>query len=272
MRPVPNPLRYLRDGVEAARRVHGDVGPQDFALSAAAWAAGLGWGLPALTTLTVLAGSLRIRPERLQRLYELYAGVQLRVLGVRWRAEVDPAVDPHTPYFFFQNHVNHFDFIACHNATPHYRQGIELDAHFRIPLYGPFMRPRGTIAVRQGSKRRLAELRARCAEELALGRSILAFPEGTRTLDGRVGPFKSGLFVVARDLGAPIVPVAVCGMWDLMRKGSALLRPGAHVVVRVGPPVPTAGVTDEALPALVERVRNWIADRVDRHAAGGPRR
>ena len=159
-----NLIRYLRDGIVAARRVHGDVGPKDFALSAAAWAVGLGWGLPALTTLTVLAGNLRIRPERLQRLYALYADIQLGLLGVKPRNVVDPAVDPRKPYFFFQNHVNHFDFIACHNATPHYRQGIELDAHFRIPLYGPFMRSRGTIAVRQGARGRLVELRERCRE------------------------------------------------------------------------------------------------------------
>ena len=267
-----NLIRYLRDGIDAARQVHGDVGPKDFALSGAAWAVGLGWGLPALTTLTVLAGNLRIRPERLQRLYALYADVQLGLLGVKPRCVVDPAVDPRRSYFFFQNHVNHFDFIACHNATPHYRQGIELEAHFRIPLYGRFMRSRGTIAVRQGAKRRLVELRERCREEMAMGRSILAFPEGTRTLDGRVGPFRSGLFVVARDLGEPIVPIAVCGMWNFMRKGSALLRPGVEVVVHVGPPMETAGVTDEELPALVERVRGWIAERVDRHREGrGPR-
>jgi len=257
------PLRFLRDGIAAARRVHGDVGTEDFALSAATWAAGLAWGVPALTTLTVLAGSLGIRPERLQRLYSIYADVQLRLIGVRWRAEVDPAVDPGTPYFFFQNHVNHFDFIACHNATPHYRQGIELDEHFRIPLYGPFMRSRGTIAVRKGGAGRLVELRDRCREELALGRSILAFPEGTRTRDGRVGPFKTGLFVVARDLGTPIVPVAVRGTWNLMRKGSALLRPGADVVVHVGAPVLTAGVSDERLPELVARVRDWIGEHVE---------
>ncbi|MBI5500269.1 MAG: 1-acyl-sn-glycerol-3-phosphate acyltransferase [Deltaproteobacteria bacterium] len=262
-------LDFLREGIAAARRVHGDIGPKDFALSAAAWTAGLAWGVPALTTLTVLAGNLGIRPERLQRLYAAYAQVQLRLLGVRWRSVVHPAVDPHRPYFFFQNHVNHFDFIACHNATPHYRQGIELDEHFRIPLYGPFMRSRGTIAVRKGGSGRLAELREQCRRELALGRSILAFPEGTRTLDGRVGPFKSGLFVVARDLGTPIVPVAVRGMWNLMRKGSALLRPGADVVVHVGAPMPTTGITDERLPDLVAEVRGWIKEHAEERESAG---
>jgi 1-acyl-sn-glycerol-3-phosphate acyltransferase len=257
--------RFVRDELAAAQRVHDGFRPRDFALSALAWTAGAAWALPTLGTLTLLAGNLGIRPERLQRLYALYSDVQLRLLGIRWHAHVDPAVDPRTPYFFFQNHVNHFDFIACHNATPHYRQGIELDLHFRYPLYGPFMRSRGTIAVRKGAPGQLAALRESCRAQLALGRSILGFPEGTRTRDGRVGPFKTGLFVVARDLGVPIVPIAVCGMYDVMRKGSVMIRPGGRVDVHVGAPVPTAGTTDEALPALVGTVRDWIAGQVDDH-------
>jgi 1-acyl-sn-glycerol-3-phosphate acyltransferase len=259
--------RFVHAEIAAAQRVHEHFGPRDFALSALAWGIGAAWGVPALSALTFLAGSLGIRPERFQRLTSIYAEVQLRLLGLRWYAHVDPAVDPRTPYFFFQNHVNHFDFIACHNATPHFRQGIELDVHFRYPLYGPFMRSRGTIAVREGARGRLDELREQCRGQLAQGRSILGFPEGTRTRNGRVGPFKSGLFVVARDLGVPIVPIAVCGMWDVMRKGSVMLRPGARVDVHVGAPVRTAGTTDEALPALVTTVHDWMAGKVDAYLA-----
>ena len=258
-------LGFVRDEVAAARRVHDDVGPADFALAGLAWTVGAAWALPAFGGLTLLAGPLGVRPDRLQPLYRIYSAVQLRLLGIRWRAHVAPAVDPRTPYFFFQNHVNHFDFIACHNATPHYRQGIELDLHFRYPLYGPFMRSRGTIPVRKGEKGQRAVLRERIRGELALGRSILGFPEGTRTLDGRVGPFKTGLFLVARDLGVPIVPVAVTGMWDVMRKGSVLLRPGADVEVFVGAPVATAGIPDERMTEPVAAVRGFIADKVDRY-------
>jgi len=253
----------LRAEREALARLHPDAGPRELALGLAAWGVNLAWGLPSLSALTLLAGPLGVAPERLQPLYRLYSAVQLGLLGVRWRAEVDPGVDPARPYFFLQNHVNHFDFIACHNASPHFRQGIELESHFRVPLYGPFMRSRGTVPVRAGERGQSPALTARIRAELERGRSILGFPEGTRTPDGRVGPFRQGLFRIARELGTPVVPVAVAGMFALMRKGSLLLRPGADVTVVLGAPRPTAGLADEALDALVDEVRAFIALRVE---------
>jgi 1-acyl-sn-glycerol-3-phosphate acyltransferase len=253
-------LRAEREGL---RRLHPDAGPRELALGLAAWGVNLAWGVPSLSALTLLAGPLGVRPERLQPLYRLYSAVQLRLLGVRWRAEVDAGVEPGRAYFFLQNHVNHFDFIACHNASPHFRQGIELESHFRVPLYGPFMRSRGTVPVRAGERGQSGALTERIRAELARSRSILGFPEGTRTLDGRVGPFRKGLFRIARDLGAPIVPVAVAGLYEVMRKGSSLLRPGADVRVSLGAPVPTQDLPDEALDGLVAQVRGFIAARVD---------
>jgi 1-acyl-sn-glycerol-3-phosphate acyltransferase len=125
------------------------------------------------------------------------------------------------------------------------------------------MKQRGTIPVVRGSKEGMRNLVTGIREEVARGHSILAFPEGTRTVDGRVGPFKPGLFRVAMEVGAPIVPVAVTGMWDVMRKGSLLIRPGRAVTVYYEQPVPTAGLTEADLPDLVQTVRQAIVRRVD---------
>jgi 1-acyl-sn-glycerol-3-phosphate acyltransferase len=187
---------------------------------------------------------------------------------LRWRAEVHPDVDPDRPYIFCQNHVNHLDFFICYRATPHFKQGLELEDHFRWPVYGWVMKQRGTIPVRPGMKGQVSELTEAFRREIEQGDSILAFPEGRRTLDGRVGPFRSGVFYIARDLGIPIVPVAVTGTQDVMRVGSLLIRPDRNVTVYCEEPVETAGVPDEEMDALVERVRGAIARRVDEYLAG----
>ena len=67
-----------------------------------------------------------------------YAKWGLKVTGSSWKAVVHPKVDPGRPYLFAHNHTNHFDFILMHNATPHYKQGVELEEHFKIPFYGWF--------------------------------------------------------------------------------------------------------------------------------------
>ena len=239
----------------------------DKAVSAGLWTAGLAWLVPMMGTM-MLVGTV-LPPDRTQGLSRLYCRGQVAMTGARWRAVVDPAVDPERPYLFACNHVNLLDHVTMYNATPHFKQGLELESHFKIPVYGWFMRQRGTIPVRKrkgGSQS--DELREHFRVEIEKGHSILAFPEGTRTRDGRVQPFRRGVFHIARQLELPIVPVAVTGMFEILRAGSALMRPGRQVTVYCDAPVETAGLSEEEVPALADRVRAIVAARVDAHFDG----
>jgi 1-acyl-sn-glycerol-3-phosphate acyltransferase len=238
---------------------------RDKLVSVGLWGVGLAWLVPMLSSMTVLNAT--VGPDRIEPLSRLYTRVQIALTGSRWRAVVHPDVDPRAQYLFAQNHTNHFDHVLLYGATPHFKQGVELESHFRYPFYGWFMKARGTIPVRPGASGRTAELLDRFRAELRRGHSILGFPEGTRTLDGRVGRFRTGLFFIARDLGLPVVPVAVTGAFEMMRKGSMLIRPGHTITVWVERPIPTAGIPDEEVPALAERVRAAVAARVDAYWA-----
>jgi 1-acyl-sn-glycerol-3-phosphate acyltransferase len=229
--------------------------------STAMWGASIAWSFPVLNTLTVLQSVAR--PEAVDWLSRVYCRGQIRLLCKQWRAEVHSAVRPDRPYLFVQNHVNHFDHCVLYPATPHFKQGIELAEHFRVPLYGWFMKSRGTIGIEPGSVAALKEFRLRFEEEVRLGRSILAFPEGTRTLDGRVAPFQPGLFHIARELELPVVPVAVTGWYEVMRKGSTRVRRGDDVTVWVDEPVETKGLRRRDVRALADRVHATVARRVD---------
>ena len=229
--------------------------------SAGLWAACVGWSLPVLNTLTVLQSIMP--PERVDWLSRVYCRGQVRLLSKRWRPVVHPAIEPDRAYLFLQNHVNHFDHCVLYPATPHFKQGIELAEHFRVPLYGWFMRSRGTIGIERGSISALKAFRRRVEEEVTLGRSILAFPEGTRTLDGRVGEFQLGLFHIARELSLPIVPVAVTGWYEVMHKGSTRIRRGREVTVYCDEPIETAGLRRRDVRALADSTRAVMAARVD---------
>jgi 1-acyl-sn-glycerol-3-phosphate acyltransferase len=234
----------------------------DHAISAALWTAGLAWMVPMMGAM--MAAGVVFPSDRTERLSRLYCRGQVAMTGARWRAVVDPAVDPATPYLFASNHVNLLDHVTMYCSTPHFKQGLELESHFRIPVYGWFMKQRGTIPVRRGATG-AAALRDSFAAEVAKGHSILAFPEGTRTRDGRVGPFKRGTFLAARELGLPIVPVAVTGMYEILRAGGARMRRGGEVVVYCDAPVdPASGTAEE----LAEHVRSVVAARVDAHLDG----
>jgi len=237
----------------------------DRLISVGLWLVGVAWMFPVMVTMMLI--SLVIPPWRTNWLNRLYCRGQLLLTGSSWRAEVHPEVDPKANYLFAQNHTNHFDHVVLYNATPHFKQGLELESHFKYPVYGWFMKSRGTIPVRRGSQGQTPEIMNHMREELKRGHSILTFPEGTRTLDGRVGKFRKGVFFIARDLGIPVVPVAVTGMYNVMRKGSWLIRPGYEITVHVCKPIPTQGLTDEELPAFAKRAEVEVAKHVNAYWA-----
>jgi 1-acyl-sn-glycerol-3-phosphate acyltransferase len=237
----------------------------DKAISAGLWGAGLGWLGSALGAMALVYEV--VPAHRVNFLGRAYCKVQIALTGCSWRAVVHPDVDPKRPYIFTQNHTNHYDHVMLYNATPHYKQGLELESHFDFPFYGRFMRKRGTIPVKKDRSGQTHDLVAKIGKEMREGRSILAFPEGTRSRTGRVGPFKKGIFHVARELGAPIVPVAVTGTFDLMRPGSWILRPGNQITVHCEEPIETAGRSKDEVEEIADEVRSAMASRIDRYWA-----
>lgn len=237
-------------------------GPLAQMASLALWGAGATW-LGGMMGAQMALHRL-VRPDQIQWLERLYTRGQVALTGSRWRAVVDPAVRPERPYLFFQNHVNHLDHCTAYCATPHFKQGVELAEHFKYPVYGQFMRGRGTIAVER-SRTGLRTLREGITSELAQGHSILVFPEGTRTTTGLLGPFQAGVFRIAQQLGAEIVPVTVTGMYRVMRKGSLLIRPGYDVTVFCDAPVATEGTRRAELRAIIQQVRAPMERRLEHY-------
>jgi 1-acyl-sn-glycerol-3-phosphate acyltransferase len=214
--------------------------------------------LPLLTVLHAVVGA-----DRIQFLERFYARTQLALTFNKQVHHVHPEVDAGTQYLFIQNHSSHLDHVALYTATPHFKQGIELESHFDYPFYGWFMKARGTIPVPKDRQGALDALRRAVREEVDRGHSILGFPEGHRTRTGRVGPFYDGIFRVAIELGVPIVPVAVTGLYDVLHKGSLVIRPGKVITVFVERPIATEALTEEDIGALRDQVRAVIAARVD---------
>jgi 1-acyl-sn-glycerol-3-phosphate acyltransferase len=258
--PLGEPDAAEREGLPGDRR-HERHSLIERARSVGTWGLGLSYMIP--TMLGFTAAFRALGSHKVDRATRLYIEGQLQLLFVKWRAEVHPDVDPNQQYIFCQNHINHFDHLSMYNSTPHFKQGLELQSHFKYPIYGWFMEARGTIPVPADKTARTEAIYQGIKGELEAGRSILAFPEGTRTLNGRVGAFRRGVFVTAQRLGVPIVPVAVTGMYDVMRKGSLVIRPGQEVVVHVEKPVLTAGRGPEEVTAIAAETRAAITRHVD---------
>jgi len=130
---------------------------------------------------------------------------------------------------------------------------------FRIPVLGLGMRFAEYVPL---DKPGVGEGRKRIARAVSLvrekGYSFLIYPEGTRSWEGKLLPFRRGGFFLALDTGAPIVPVSISGTYELMPRGSHHIRKGTVRIV-FHEPITVSGFTPETMPALMEQVRAGIA-------------
>jgi 1-acyl-sn-glycerol-3-phosphate acyltransferase len=124
----------------------------------------------------------------------------------------------------------------------------------------------GFVPLERGNRDQSLPAIERAAAALREGNSFLIFPEGTRSRSGELLPFKKGGFIMALQGQAPVVPVAISGARDAMRKGSFIIRP-VRVVVRFGPPIETSGLTLQDRDALIVRSREAVAALLREHAA-----
>ena len=194
-------------------------------------------------------------------LYALgHAGVwvALTTAGIRYRVRGREHV-PAEAAVFCSNHESNVDppvlFKALH---PQLHILYKAELH-NFPVMGTIFDIGGFVPVDRANREKAMASIRRGAASIRSGNSFLIFPEGTRSRGGGLLPFKKGGFIMAIEAQAPIVPVAIHGGRAAMRKGSPWVRP-VDVDVRIGAPIPTAGLTLEDRDDLIARVRSAIEE------------
>jgi len=186
-----------------------------------------------------------------------WAWVVHAATGVRSRATGLDNVPPTGSYVVVSSHNSHLDAPAIVRTLPHPVYFVIKKELARIPLWGHAALNIGFIAVDRSDSQQARSEMARAVDSIRLGRRVLVFAEGTRSPDGHLQAFKKGGFHLAVDAQVPILPVAVNGSHRLLPKGAPAIRPG-RLEVAVGEPIPTAGLTKDDVPALLERTHDAI--------------
>jgi 1-acyl-sn-glycerol-3-phosphate acyltransferase len=185
-----------------------------------------------------------------------HGGVRLALAlsGIRYRLAGAEHLPHHRAAVYCANHQSNVDppllFTALHPRM-HVLYKAELE---RMPILARAFRMGGFIPVNRNNKEDAMRSIDAGVASIREGHSFLIFPEGTRSKTEELLPFKKGGFIMAIKAQAPIVPVAIRGGREAMRRGSRIVRP-VTVNIRVGEPIETAGMTLEDRDRLIEAVR-----------------
>jgi 1-acyl-sn-glycerol-3-phosphate acyltransferase len=195
------------------------------------------------------------------RCARLWSRAGLRMAGVDVTATGLHQVPASGPVIFVSNHLSNFDILALYRAIPLQFAWIAKEELFKIPVFGYSMKRAGYIPLDRSHGRRALRSMEAAAAKIRGGTSVIIFPEGTRSLDGNLLPFKKGGFMLAARSGVPIVPVTINGSRRINPGKQIELHPGS-IVVTFGPPIETAGMAKKD-DELLETVRRAIEKNLE---------
>lgn len=214
------------------------------------------WGFP-----VYLVSFLDPYAERADRLIRYWAKGNLWACRVSVRVRGLDRLDPRRAYVFMSNHRSQFDILTLMAALQAFPlRWVAKHELRKVPVLGACMNRTHQILVDRDSRTQAVATLRKVRELLAAGISVVFFPEGTRSLDGRLLPFRPGGFMAAVEAGAPVVPVTINGSHAVLPPGDWKVRGGAIDVV-IGAPIAVRrdGSRKAARAALLAEVEAAIA-------------
>ncbi len=187
----------------------------------------------------------------------IWGKIQLGMTGTQVTITGLENIDCRQSYILTSNHQSIFDIFAFLGYLPLQFRWIAKAELFRLPFLGWAMTRIGYIPIERGSPKKAYRSMLQAAEKVRNGVSVLIFPEGTRSPNGNLQPFKKGVFLIALKSQAPILPIAIRGTSRIMVKGDWRAYPG-KVQIIVDRPLETAGLAPDREDALSRNVREIL--------------
>jgi 1-acyl-sn-glycerol-3-phosphate acyltransferase len=186
------------------------------------------------------------------RLIAATVGMRVRVHGIE-------SLPPEgTPVVYMANHQSYMDIPTIFGFLPVQFRIIAKESLFKVPFMGWHLTRAGNIPINRSNRREAMRSIASAAARIREGTSVVVFPEGTRSRDGRLQEFKAGSFKLAVTAGVPIVPLSIVGTCKVLRRDSLIFHPG-KVDMYISRPIPTASTEEASLDAIMASVRAEMA-------------
>ena len=210
-----------------------------------------------LSTIALFVSLFDSQGRALHRMAEFWARIHLMASGIRVSVTgLENIASP--PYIFMCNHQSALDIFSLFVALPLQFKWIAKRELFFIPFLGWAMKRAGYISLDRKHPREAIKAMDDAAQKIRGGINIIIFPEGTRSEDGSLLPFKKGVFTLALRAKVPILPVGISGSSQLQPKGSFIPNKKGVIYIRIGKPIDTAQGSRSAKTEIMMTVRQAI--------------
>jgi len=230
----------------------------------------------ALVALTIFSAAMSLvfaalmnHPENsVHRIARFWGNACLFVSGVHVRVVGLDHVPWGRPVVFMSNHQGNYDIFTLLGRIPAQFRWIAKKEVFAIPLLGPAMRKAGYICIDRQNRGKAIKSMDEAAQKIREGKSVMTFPEGTRSPDGTIGPFKKGSFYLAIQSGVPVVPITILGSREVMKKRKMNILPGTITIV-IDKPIDVKEYSLENREDLIDRTRRVVTDNYRKYKSEG---
>ena len=188
----------------------------------------------------------------------LWGKIALLVNRVKVRVEGIEHLKGEGPYIFMSNHQGTYDIFALLGYLPFQFRWLAKKELFSIPFFGWVMAAAGYVSVDRKGTRKTVEAMNEAARKIREGMSVVIFPEGSRSPDGSIQPFKKGGFTLAIKSKVPIIPISIIGSREIMPKGKLTVTSG-EIRIRIDHPIETQNYSLKDRESLMEKVRQTIS-------------
>jgi 1-acyl-sn-glycerol-3-phosphate acyltransferase len=195
--------------------------------------------------------------NKIHKVANLWAKILLRLSNTKVKVLGEENLLRGKPKIFMANHQSDFDILISLAYIPVQFRWIAKKELFSIPIFGAAMRSAGYIEIDRSNREKAMHSIEEASLSIRKGKSIMTFPEGTRSRDGEIKAFKQGTFHLAIKSGVPIVPVSIIGSGRIMPKRSLRIKP-AQIKLVIGKPIEVIDYDIEKRHELIEKVRNEI--------------
>jgi 1-acyl-sn-glycerol-3-phosphate acyltransferase len=198
-------------------------------------------------------------PFKIARLWSI---IVRKCMGLTFSVTGREKIVPGASYLVTPNHQGNADILALYGVLGLPFRWVIKKELLKIPVFGQALAGTGAIALDRSNREKAIESLKSAKDKLAGGWSVLIYPEGTRSSDPYLQPFKKGAFMLAVQTGIPILPVTCNGAFHILPKKTIVIIPG-HIAVVIGDPIPTEGLTEADVPELMEKTRKEILKNLD---------